>query len=418
MRQALWKPLRERLKKDDLTRHSLLLVAFWLAAGLFNYLYQLSMGRMLKAEEFGSLFSLSSIFAIVMIFTIGFQTAITKFTSRLKVEGNHGSINALWRLALKRSLLLGFALFVASALISPWLASFLNLKDYRYPLILFSSFVFILALPVNWGILGGLQRFTPLGFTTALWSFLRFALGVLLVYLGLGVPGGLYPFFIATLLTFGVTLFFLRDLWGAKTEKLEEKGLVSYTSLAMLSILSFAAMTNGDVVLVKHYLSPEEAGNYSVLALLGRIVLDAPLGIAVAMFPKTSDLFERGAKSHALLWKALLLTLVVSGVGVALYALFPAFILKILFGAKYPLAVPYLFLYGLAMLLFALSYVLVNYSLSLNRTRVAYALLAAAVVEAGLIAFFHDNISQIVMAMLFSGALCLSLVFLTLRGRE
>lgn len=41
----------ERLKSDDMTWHGSIMAAFVLLGGLFNYLYQLAMGRMLAPAE-------------------------------------------------------------------------------------------------------------------------------------------------------------------------------------------------------------------------------------------------------------------------------------------------------------------------------------------------------------------------------
>ena len=58
------------------------------------------------------------------------------------------------------------------------------------------------------------------------------------------------------------------------------------------------------------------------------------------------------------------------------------------------------------MALFALSFVLLNYTLSVNQIKVAYPLLGVVIVELSLIAVFHSGIAQIVNMMLISAAVC------------
>jgi len=67
-------------------------------------------------------------------------------------------------------------------------------------------------------------------------------------------------------------------------------------------------------------------------------------------------------------------------------------------------------MYASAMALFALSFVLMNYSLSLDRTKIAYPLLGVTLLQFGLIIFFHTSISQIVDMMLVSATFCISLM--------
>jgi len=97
---------------------------------------------------------------------------------------------------------------------------------------------------------------------------------------------------------------------------------------------------------------------------------------------------------------------------VAVYALSGDFIINLLFKDKYPLVAPYLVSYSLAMLFLTLSNVFMSYFLSLNYTKVAWAVLAAMVVQLSLIAIFNSSIAQIVDAVLISAITCLALTSL------
>lgn len=398
--------LTQKLKGDDLARHSALMVTFSLLAAFFNYLYQLSMGILLTPVQYGTLFSLTSLFIIISVFATSLQTSITKFASKFKAENKLDRANYLWHFSLKRTFLLGLLFFLVLALVTPLLSDFLNIDNNWYPIVLFSSLLFAFALPVNLGMLQGLQRFLHLGFTSSLWAFLKVAVAVLLVYVGFGIYGGLAAFIIAYVIVFFVTRLLLRDLAEVGNEKFEVSGLSSYAGLAFIAILSFTMLTNIDVVLVKHYLSPENAGNYSAISVMGRVALYAPIGVATAMFPKTSELFETKTVHLPMLRKAMVFTLLLTGAVVIIYWLFPEFIVNFVFGGRYPMAVPYLFKYGLAMALFAFCSLLVSYFLSVNQTKIVYSLLGAMLLQITLISLFHSSIAQLVDIMLTCGILC------------
>ena len=106
----------------------------------------------------------------------------------------------------------------------------------------------------------------------------------------------------------------------------------------------------------------------------------------------------------------MLLTLLLGGVIVIVYWLFPDFVVNFLFRDKYPQSAPYLFKYGLAMLLFSVCFLMMNLFLSLNRMSVAYYLLGVVLVQILLICFFHGDISQIVNVVLISAALSIFLM--------
>jgi len=401
-----------RIKSDGLLRHGSIMVASGLSVGVLNYLYQLSMSVILTPAEYGTLFSLTSLFNMVILFSRTFQISVAKFTSKFKVEEKWGRINYLWRHSLKHTLLLGSGIFLASALFSPVLSGFLNIDNYWYVPILFSSLTLAFALPVNQGMLQGLERFLHLGFANALLALLRLAIGVVLVYLGFGLYGGLIAYPIAYIVIFIITLSLVRDIGGIVSEKFEASALTSYTGLTFLAIFSFATLTNMDIVLVKHFLSAEDAGSYAAISVLGKIALFAPAGIGIAMFPKTSGFFETGVKTGPILRKALVSVLLIAGSVVIVYWLFSGFIVNYLYGDKYPLVTSNLVKYGLAMALFAVSYLLMNYLLSLNQTRAAYCFLGGMLLELGLIFFLHSGVAQVVNMMLISGAFCLTLVLL------
>jgi len=412
--------IREQIKTDDMARHGLMLAGFGFALGLFNYLYQLAMARMLQPDDYGIVMSLTSLFMIVSVFALTIRTAMAKFVSRYHTEGNMAAVGHLWRSYLKWTLIIGVASFLIVAVLSPKIAWFLRIADYWYVVVLFSALTLAFAVPLNYGTLNGLHRFLPLGWTTTLWALLKLVLAILFIKLGMGVFGALAPFIVAFIIIFAITYYLLRDLPQKGTDRVEILGLRSYLSLSLVAILSYTVVTNVDVVLVKHFLDADQAGNYAAVAALGRAALFAPMGIALAMFPKTSGLYEAGKSHRPVLLMAVLLTTVITGIIVAIYSAFPHFFVNLLGGTdKYVLAEPYLFRYSLAMLFFAVSYIFMNYFLSLNRIQVAYVFAATAFLQVLLVLYFHRDIAQVVNVMLISGAVCLfaTLVFYQLWQR-
>lgn len=399
--------LKRRVIADDVARHGALMVLSGLLVGLFGYLYNFFMGVMLPRDEYGTLFSLISLSMVVAMFTQTFQTSTSRFVSMLKIEGSAGKVRYLWISALRRSMLGGLLLFLLLALASPLLASFLKIENEWYFVLLFSSLVFSMALSVNQGVLQGLQRFVPLGFTQVLGSVLKFALGILLVGLGLGVNGGLLPFLIVSVGLFAVSLLFIGDVVKTTSQKYEITGLFSYAGWTLFAVFAFAMVTNVDVMLSQHYLSPDSHGDFAAISLLGRMALYAPMGIGVAMFPKTSELFESGGDVPRVLRRAGLYTLLLGAAVIVAYCLLSPFIIDFVFDGKYHIGLVEIVKYSSAMLLFSLSFLFMNYFLSTNQTRVAFVLGGALGLEVILVSLFHSSAAQIVDMVLISGVACL-----------
>ena len=92
-------------KSDGMARHGSMMAIFGLLGGFFAYLYQLSMGIMLTPVQYGMLFSLTSLFAIIMIASQAIQTTLAKFTVLAKHylspenAGNYSAVSVLGRIA-------------------------------------------------------------------------------------------------------------------------------------------------------------------------------------------------------------------------------------------------------------------------------------------------------------------------------
>jgi O-antigen/teichoic acid export membrane protein len=94
--------------------------------------------------------------------------------------------------------------------------------------------------------------------------------------------------------------------------------------------------------------------------------------------------------------------------------LFPAFIVRLLFGAEYVTIAPLLWVYALATALFALANVVINYRLALgDRVGTMWAL-AAGLLQVGLLLLFHTTLFQVVLIQV----LLMGLLLLLLVGRE
>ena len=398
----------ELLKKENMARHFLVMSGFGFVSGIFNYLYQLAMGRMLQPGDFGTLGSLTNLFMIVTVLGITIRSVMTKITSKYHAENNLEAIGYLWRVYQKRLLIFGSIAFVFVAALSPQISGFLKIGNPWYPLVLFLSLTLAFTLPLNYGTLNGLHRFISLGWTTALWPLLRLVLAVVLIKIGLGLYGGLAPFVLSFIIVFPITYYMLRDLPGKKEDRVEFPGLRSYVSLSFVAILAYTMLTFIDVVLVKHFfVNDEQVGNYAAIAALGRVSLFAPMGIAFALFPKTSGLHELGKSHRPVLLMAVLFTTLLTGLVVVIFWLFPNFFVDLLGPGKYTLAAPHLFKYSLAMMFFAISYIFLNYFLSINLVKIAYVFAAVGFLQVLLILYFRGDIAQVVNDVLISGAVCL-----------
>jgi len=120
------------------------------------------------------------------------------------------------------------------------------------------------------------------------------------------------------------------------------------------------------------------------------------------MFPKVSDLMEKGLDYFSTLKKALLLVLFISSAASLAFLLVPTWFILPLFGEAFLPAASLLFLFGLSMLFFALSNMLVMFCLSVRRYFFLPNLLFFSALEIALISLFHSSLIQVLQVMLIS----------------
>ncbi|AEC52037.1 capsular polysaccharide biosynthesis protein [Pyrococcus sp. NA2] len=383
--------------KSEFLRDTFVMTIMVTLSNFFNYIYQLFMGRLLTPEEYGELFSLFSLFYIFSVFFITIDTSVTKFTSICKTRREYGKIKTLLLKLSKDLVIAGGIIFFAIVLLSSYISSFLNIEDPLPMVVLFASIPFALVLPVYQGVLRGLQRFKALGISMFSWSVFRLLLGLTLVLLGFGIIGAVSGTFLAYLMSFLITLIFLMDVLKIKENtEISLRSIVSYGGISFLAIFAYTTMWNIDVILAKHYLSPLEAGEYSAVSVLGKITLFAPWAVSLVIFPKVAEMYEKGERSTKILVEGLVITSLISGGVVLTYALFPEFVIRTVYGERYLTISPYIWRYGLAMTLFSLANVLINYLLSINETNISLSLLSLLTIEVVLLSVGGGNIQSII----------------------
>ena len=396
-------------------RDAFIMMVAMTLSNFFNYLYQLLMGRLLTPQEYGELFSLLSLFYIFSVLFTTINTSITKFTAVYNVNNEYGKIKGILIKATKSFTLLGIGMYIVLILLSPIISSFLNIENKIYVIALFASIPFGLILPAYQGVLRGLQRFEALGISVSSWAFFKLLFGVLLVLLGYGVLGGVLGVFLAHVGGFLITLLFLKDLFRYKhNHDIELKDIIKYSGLAFLAIFAYTTMWNIDVILVKHYLSPLEAGNYSAISVLGKIALFAPGAVGMVVFPKAAEKHEKGEKHLHILLKGLALVFLISGGVVLAYALFPKFIITFIYGKKYLSVAPYLWRYALAMTFFAMTGVTINYMLSINRMKISWYVLGMLTAEIAVLSMTR-NIPTIINTLIAISLTTISILLISAR---
>jgi len=378
-------------------------------AGVGNYLYHLLMGRMLGPTDYGILASLISLSYLLSIPTATLNLVLVKFVSAFKGKKDFNAIRGLFKVSAQKILPFVLVFLLIFLILTPFIISFLHLNSSLPFILVLLAFFISVFLTINRAFLQGLLRFGYFSFSSILEIFLKLSVAIPLVIWGFKVNGALFGFLVGGIFGYLFTLIPLRWLFEKKNQKLKmgKKKILSFTLPVFFSTLAFTSLYTSDVVLVRHFLPGQESGFYAALALLGKIIFFATSPIVAVSFPLISERHASGDKYRHLLWTSLGLVGGICFLAMTVYFLFPSFLIKILYGSQYLPAVPFLGIFAVFLSLYSLSFLFVNFFLSIGRVKTVILPVVAGIFQIIFICFFHQNLRQIIFISVALAALLL-----------
>lgn len=363
-----------------------------------NYLYHVLMGRILGPVNYGTLASLYSIIYLIGIVPISASVAIVKFISSAKNQNEVSSIySSLKRFVFFIALVTLVILFVAS----PVIARFLNINNFWLVSLVSLILFFILLALVNQATSQGLLKFFGSVGPSLVSALIKLILGVILVLLGWSVFGAMVGVVMASFISYLFSFWFLRRfLKERKTYSYDLRPFLKYSFPVLIQALAFTSLFTTDVILVKHFLPAFQAGIYAALSTLGKIIYFAASPITATMFPIVSRRKASGEGYRKIFLVSFAVTVLLSVAIVLFYWLFPNIAIGVLYGKAYLSAKTELVWMGIFILFYTLSYLLVNFSLSLGKVKIIVIPLFFSLIQIPTIWFFHKSILQVIQISL------------------
>jgi len=368
--------------------------------GLCGYLFHFLVARSLGPANYGAVNGLLSFNYLVIVILTFIQLTVAGIASKSMATGNKGQLTYLFKYLRKKLIFIGFGLSILFLIFSPLIKDFFNFESI-FPLQLWSLFlVFWFLLPINRGILQGMQSFKKLGMNYGLEGLIKLLGGFIFIKLGFGVSGVMLAIILSMVFPYLFSILQLRKISNFKSEKIEfifSKEAI-FTFITLFSLTFFYIV---DVLLVKHFFDATIAGLYSSIALLGRIIFFAASSFSLVLFPKVSQLHYLGKKHIKTLYYSLFLVIFVGTPFLVIYLLFPNLVISSLFGSDYFAYSSLLWKFGLIMILFTLVYTISFYNLAIKKYFGVYLLVLFNILQVIFILMFHSNIEQIISILLY-----------------
>ena len=393
------------LMKHPLFSGSAIMVVGSNSVSAVNYLYHLAMGRMLGPASYGELASLISLIGLLGIIPASVSLMIVKHVASAKNEHEINSLVGWFKAKIFRASLL---FFIAVLIASPFIASFLNISGVSYLILIAISFLFSLQASLNRSILQGLLKFKEMVISILVENSAKLIISIFLVYLGFQVGGVMVALVVSALLGLYITNIYLKSKSSKKVILPPDvKSMLAFTIPVGIQTIATTSLYSSDLILVKHFFSAHEAGIYAALSTLGKIIFFGTGPIGAVMFPLVSQRNALGKPHKKIFLYSLFATLILSLGVLAVYLWFPKLAIRLLYGSAYLEASTLLVWFGIFISLFTLSSLMINYSLSLGKTRVVLLPLIAAVIQIIMIWFFHQSLLEVVTISIIITALLL-----------
>ncbi|MBI3103895.1 oligosaccharide flippase family protein [Candidatus Daviesbacteria bacterium] len=389
--------------KHPLFSGSMIMVIGSNAISFLNYLYHLIMVKLLDPPSYGELVALLSLIGLLGILSSSLNLVVTKFVSAAKGDSEiRGIVN--W--FNSKIFIFSLVIFLLIVLFSPFISSFLKIENNLLVILIALPSLLGLASLLYKSVLQGLLKFQQMILSVFVESGLKLILGAVLVYAGFSVGGAVAGLVVASFVGFFLSRFFIRNFLQVSEKGPDIKSMFLYSLPVTIQYLSITSLFSSDILLIKHFFSPHDAGIYAIISTLGKIILFGTGPIGAVMFPIVSQRQARGDNYRRIFVLSFVLTSVLAALILLVYWLVPQLVIRLL-NPAYLKAAPYLVWYGIFITFYTLSSLFVSYYLSLNKVSVVILPFVAAIAQIIGIWFFHQSlfavilVSCIVTGMLF-----------------
>lgn len=364
-----------------------------------NYIINLIFGRWLGPADFSEVSLLVTLLLMVSFFALAFQLTGAKFAAEYT---DYSNVSFLKKWLNKRALYAGLVMLTIVMVGALFWKDFFQTNSVIPFFILGISLPFYLLMSVNRGLYQGSLLYKKLALTYQSEMWVRLVVSVGLVYLGYRVNGVALGISLSLIVTWWFSRMELDKTTKSTSEtKLSSTLIYKFLVIILFYELSQILINNSDIILVKHFFKPHDAGLYAALALIGRIVYFGTWTVVTLLFPIVIKL-EKEGKDHTWYFIGGLAVVIILASAIILVCYFaPETVIGLLFGEDYISIAPLLWKYGLATALFACSNVFVYYHMSLDRLIPVWITVIGGIGQIILISAFHQDFSEVIQVQIY-----------------
>lgn len=403
------KKVLQKIKQDAFLKNNIIFFFSSLLVAFLNYLYHPIIGRMMTVEQFGEVQTiLSFVFLSGVILTV-FRMIVLDISKNN--EESPENISSLFTLAV----LLHIPILLFLIIGSPFLSSFFSFQD-PWSFALF-SLCLALSIPNTFysSHLNGKNNFFVLSVSNIIPAASKITISVVLIYLGFAVYGAITGLIISSLISI---IYIRHNISGfhislqknfTKIKEVAKKEL-PYAALVISSLALITFLYSGDILIVKHFFSPEVAGAYAGIATIARIIFFITASVS-GVLVSSVKISNTKSENKIIFIKGLKIIVLVGGVTSLFFIFFPKFVISILLGEKYLALSALLPLLSVSLFLISILNLFISYFLALRDKELLKISVITSVAFVLFLCYVNNSIKEIIFSFILTSLLALALLF-------
>lgn len=387
---------------------SLLVFAASMCMNISNYAFHLIATRTLDAAAYGNMALMFSFVVIVSYPAQFLQLFVARDVAQATLTATTTSAIATSFLRFVRQstryLIIPIGLFCLSA---PLLVNLFQIGSVLQVFITATIFLTSLIFFEVTGYFQGWEAFKRLSALLFLIGFVKIATTIAFVPFGLTTELALLSQVIGNGAAVALGFYWIVQ-WPKRTKRKHKPihptakaaQTTNKTNWQMLVIVTlFALLTNMDLAFAKSFASPDVAGQFAVVTVIGKLILFFPVAIATVVYPKLVKAYVDSSDAHRMGSQALVSVLGLTFIPVVGLFLVGEPLITLVFGAKYAGISGLVNIYAVGMWLYSGVYLLMYYYLAVEDRAFVWLMVAATIIQATILLLVAEDLLAIVQTI-------------------
>jgi O-antigen/teichoic acid export membrane protein len=381
----------------DALRHTALVFFTTVAINVANFVFHFGAIRMLGLQSYSAL---AALYAIVLILSVP-ANVLQAIVTTIVGEANCDQAEGIRRATIRIAAAISCSIVLLALFLAPSVASYLSINDTTTVYLLFLTIALGFSAAAFRGVLQGQQRFGTFAASLVIEGGGNLALGLSLIALIGGVRSAMTGHASAVACA---SAFALMAVWGFRRPgkfKVDVRRLVAKFVGTTFALSALAAMSWGDVILVRHLTPVHVASLYGAMSIIGKMILFSVSFLPLVLLPKVSRLKGEKMPTRPLFLFLIAIGLAICILEIAAIKVAPAQVLSFIAGAAASGAAPYLFTYASAMIMLAMTIIVAHYGIGTHRFAFVGPLVFIEFGEIVAINLRHASLHQILQVIVF-----------------